>query len=676
MAAFVKSVETISTTISDSASLQTVTVNLSKGQDETKCVPFYSIYFTSAGSDDIRNNNFISVEMVDNSGTPAARIRRQGGGGTNGSLSVVVHVVEFGSNVTVQQGGPVSLTGSSATATISSVTQANAFVVFNQHAASTSGSDDWNDSYVQASFNSDTEIAFERRSSGNPDWEIYWYVVESDGVDFQTEYVEVSWTSSQTGPTNQTLSNSVTLANAFIICSYETAELSDDPRDAFVNFALTGTTTLTWYRNHGGSPSASGTYGVWVVRSDSDGCAVQRFATDVDGALTNDQSITEVDADKAVVIPSQNVGGPTYPITSTTSGGLNSDLMTQLDFTSTTNVRLIREATTSPAGSNNNVRFEVIEFELESEGPAPIERSALDGLLISDDVQVTVERSILIVDGMGFSESDVREQHHLFTDEVLIRDDDLVQRVVTRIVEDGLQLRVERLSEIEIVIIQNLLTAEIVLRVLDKLIEGAVLLGDSVDLVIESLGPTERLIVDSILIADRRFSDLTRVTSDSVLFADRRIFEHCRHLRDRLLASDTLIQGVNRDLSISDAILLSALIQTERSLVEFDRLLVGDITERLREILLTNELLLGDSVDPVFIDVLAEAITFILMTSRDPLSAQMAVQASLLGSTIDVEPDLLPAVVAPERNLLGSASGFEDSLLPALMAYRRMKGTA
>ena len=366
MAAFVKSIERVSTTFSATTTPTTNTVNLSKGQDETKCVPFYTHRFTGSGSADTRQNMAVRIQMIDNSGTAACSVHMNQTSSA-GPIAVEITVVEFGSNVTVQQNSSVlSITGTSATATITSVNQGNSFIVFNQAGSSGSGSDDWNDTQIQSSFNSNTEIAFERRAAGNPDWDLWWYVVESNGTDFQTEYEEVSWTSNQTGPTNQTLANSATLANSFLICSYETSETADDMRDAVCNFALTGTTTLTWYRNHGGTPSATGTYGVWVVRSDSNGCNVQRFATDCQGQLTTNQTITSVDLTKAGIIDSQSTGYKGWAIDSTTGGSNIEQRQHTVTLTSATNVALQRRADTSINGSNNNFRYEVIEFEIES----------------------------------------------------------------------------------------------------------------------------------------------------------------------------------------------------------------------------------------------------------------------------------------------------------------------
>ena len=369
MAAFVVSVEKIQTTFPNDSALQTNTVNLSKGQDETQCVPMcWSMRFTTTGSTDRRSNNTISIEMIDNSGTAAARVIRQGVN-TPGAVTVEITVVEFGSNVTVQQNSTaLGITGTSHTENITAVGALDrAFVVFNYHADGSSSSDDWNDFCIQVDFNSTSQLRFDRRAGGAPDWLLFYYVVESDGSDFLTEYFEFSWASADNGPTNHTLTNSVgDLADAFLVCSYENSEGEDDLRDAAANFALTGVTTLTWYRDHTATPASTGTFGVWTVRASSTEFAVQRFATDVDGQLITNQSITTVDDDKALVLHNDSSSGGAWAIDSTLIGSTDiSDRQTTVVLQATNNVRLQRQADTTLDGSNNNIRFEVIEFELE-----------------------------------------------------------------------------------------------------------------------------------------------------------------------------------------------------------------------------------------------------------------------------------------------------------------------
>ena len=357
--AFVVSVEQVTATFDTTAGATSQTVNLSKGQDETKCAAWYTCRATAAGSD-IKANDFFACEMIDNGGTPAVRVHRHALAATTVSERVVeVFVVEFSAAVTVQQGS-VSLTGTTVSDTISSITQTNAFAIFGQVNRSTSSGDDFDDAFIQCKFASDTSIQFDRRAGGTPDWDIYYYVIESNGTDFTTEYVEDSWTTNETGPTNLTIS-AVTLANSFVIPTYETSEGADDMLDGICNVALTGTTTLTWYRDSGTTPNATGTIGAWVVSSDSSGCEVQRFAIDRGSGTTDDTTITEVVEANSVIISSNYIGGGAWSIDNTTGGANFEDRVNTLTFTSSTNVRA-QQQTTEASGGTGKMRFEVVEF--------------------------------------------------------------------------------------------------------------------------------------------------------------------------------------------------------------------------------------------------------------------------------------------------------------------------
>ncbi len=370
MANFVVSVEKIQVTLTAAGS---TTNNLSKSQDEAKCVPFYTHKFT-VDTSDFRDNNSVRLTMVDNSGTPAVQTDWEPDG-TTGTIVLEIFVVEFGSNVTIQT-GLVNLTSFSAVDTITAVTLANSFIHFTMDAVDNANEgDDWNEACVQASFNSTTEVAFERRGSqANPDWDIRYYVVESDGTDFTTEYVEFSWDADEQGPVTAGTITAVTLAKAFLICTYESSESSDDALQALVNFALTTTTALTFYRNHGSTPNDTGTTGIWVVKTSGTEFSVERVAADVDdgSSISFTETITEIDQAKAIILHSQGEQAAAMPISSETSGSTISNIIHSLVFTSDTEVTLARLSGTSVSGSNNIVRFEVVEFELEVAAAATV----------------------------------------------------------------------------------------------------------------------------------------------------------------------------------------------------------------------------------------------------------------------------------------------------------------
>ncbi len=101
----VVSVERLDLTLTDDLDT-TVSVNLTKGQDVTNCVPFATRQKTSvtsnANSDDY-TAPAVDVEMFDNARTAAVRVTRSN---AIDESRVTVSVVEFDSDVNVQQAFP------------------------------------------------------------------------------------------------------------------------------------------------------------------------------------------------------------------------------------------------------------------------------------------------------------------------------------------------------------------------------------------------------------------------------------------------------------------------------------------------------------------------------------------------------------------------------------------
>ncbi len=361
MAAFVKSVEEVTVSFTSTTGLQLQTAALTKSQDPAKCVPFITARFTSTGSPRVTRNNLVSVEIVDDGGTPTVEARRNGQS-TVGALTCVIYIVEFADAVTVQK-GTLTKSGTSATAAISSVNQGNSFLAFNYHAGAGSAGASSEVATALGFFASNTQIEFNRAFRTDYDLEIAWYVVESNGTDFNVEYIEYNYGSSETGPTNVALSNSVSLGNSFIVPNFELFDYTDRVRDWAFNWALTGTSQITFYRNSG-TPNRSGTAGVFVVRSNAAGVNTQRLDTDVGSTPTTNETVTAVDTDKAVLIAGGHVSS--FSTFSPTSDIAGNDLWrhsTTLDLTSTTNVQLQRNSQ-DLAGPNNIARYELVEFEI------------------------------------------------------------------------------------------------------------------------------------------------------------------------------------------------------------------------------------------------------------------------------------------------------------------------
>lgn len=401
MSAFVKSVEWVSTTFDTTSGATSNDISLTKGQDETMCVPFYTAYTTGSGTD-FRENDFFGIEMVDVTGTPTVRVHRNATA-TVSTKTVSVFVVEFDTNCTVTQ-GTAALTGTTASASLGmTISATNAWCIATQ-VRSSGSSDDFNDTMVATFFNTTTTIDFQRGAAGTPDWTMYWYAVRSDDGSFVNETKTGSWTSGQTGPTNHTLSNSLTVANSFIIPSYYTSETADDLRDAICNFALTGTTTLTWYRNNNGSPAATGAFNCFCVRATSTELTSQRFALDLAASTTNDQTITEVDTSRSIVMNSGYNGGA-WSTDADTVGSNIEDRQNALFFQSVTTVRAQQQQAEASAGADSRLRFEVIEFELAASDTNV--NANVDALILTEQ-QATVNAETNVnagVDALTLTES-------------------------------------------------------------------------------------------------------------------------------------------------------------------------------------------------------------------------------------------------------------------------------
>ena len=68
----VKSVEKVLVTLD--AAAEPVTEDLTKGQDETQCVPFDSAYWATASDQSSNDELHYEVQIIDNAGTAAVKV--------------------------------------------------------------------------------------------------------------------------------------------------------------------------------------------------------------------------------------------------------------------------------------------------------------------------------------------------------------------------------------------------------------------------------------------------------------------------------------------------------------------------------------------------------------------------------------------------------------------------
>ena len=371
MAGYVKSVENVTGTMVDTTSLPiTLDIALTKSQDHLKCVPYITFHHSLQGTN-YRVNNYVGAEMIDDAGTPTVRVHWTPRGNAN-TIELQIFVVEYGANVTVQSGID-QITTTTLTVTVSSFVQANSFVVYGQEARGDTGTSAhfYGRCLMQCSFPgagpNDTQIQWERtdESNNNPDWEIYWYLVESNGTDFTTEYAEDTFALNFSGTQAITIA-STTIANAHIIPTYQIVQNSDDLVNAILNMALTGPTTLTLYRDGGGSPVGNGTVGCWVVKANATEISTQRITADTSVDEINDVTITSVDLDRAIMIAGHHISPGEWPCANTTAGNRNNRFQNSYRFFNATTAR---SEMFLAIGDSSNVRYEAVELELESVGP-------------------------------------------------------------------------------------------------------------------------------------------------------------------------------------------------------------------------------------------------------------------------------------------------------------------
>jgi hypothetical protein len=225
MAGFV-SVERVDITLANGT--ETVTTNLTKSQDEAKCVPFSSsqrVLVSGTGQSDFQAYNHAEIEIIDNAGTPAVRAS-VGAMAASNSLAVSVYVVEFGDDITVVQ-GTFDIVASSTTDVISitAVDETKAFLLF-EYNVNTSDADGIDEAMVRGAFSTSSELTFTRGlgPSGSTVNGTY-YIVEDTASNWDVQ----SGTHNVTTTGSSTIT-SIDTAKTFIIASHSQTHTVDDIR--------------------------------------------------------------------------------------------------------------------------------------------------------------------------------------------------------------------------------------------------------------------------------------------------------------------------------------------------------------------------------------------------------------------------------------------------------------
>jgi hypothetical protein len=384
MAQIYASVEHVTLTITDAGG--SASANLTKGQDETKCVPFYSVRVV-ADVDDQHNDRLPRVYFDDNAGT--ARVNAELPYGTDADDVVVeIFVVEFDSAyVKVQQVDYSAFTGASLTPTFTSVSAQSAAFILNSYVWDPDGQtslDDFNDVAVQCRFDgaSTSQALLSRRASGGTINGTL-YVVEALDGEFSVQHSEIDVTTATDYSGTATVS-SVTGSTTFLVHSYESSENADDMRDAAWIADLQDSTTVRVRRSTVLTPSATATHSVATVTCGASEWDVQRGEVDVTATSTT-ESITAIDQSRTcIVTQSGGTSGASSASTGRTLytvGGIIDDAMTAVDFSANDTLRFQRFSVAT--ATTTLVGYEVVQF---SDG-------AVTHNLTADDVESASEVS-------------------------------------------------------------------------------------------------------------------------------------------------------------------------------------------------------------------------------------------------------------------------------------------
>ena len=267
-------------------------VNLTKGQDETQCIPIFSWKAEGTISDQWIDR-LCEVLIIDNSGTAAVTCNA-----TNSleasDITAQIFVIEFDPSINVQAVPEDSaFTGTTATVTVNSVgAQEDAFMIYSYQSSDIT--DDANDAAVQVRWQgaSTTVVDLSRRaSSGTIAGTLY--VVDCDSSEWTVQEIELDVTSTTTVVHTTSAFTAVVLVDTFTLLSYETDHSTDD-MEAYVWMGdLDATTTYTITREED-SPTAAAaavTMSVQIIECNGNEWDVQRDNSTLYGA--EDTSVTD-----------------------------------------------------------------------------------------------------------------------------------------------------------------------------------------------------------------------------------------------------------------------------------------------------------------------------------------------------------------------------------------------
>ena len=247
---YVRSIEYVE--VSLGSGVTSASVNLTKGQDITNCVPFASSTLTDTNARFARVLTDISFQT----GPDRVTVQRDSGTGTT---SVGVHVVEFDpAFVNVHQGTFANAlsAGQPTTSGIPAVALAKAAVVFYYRFDDDTGANEYGHVALAGWFGSTTQLNWQRNDASLGSINGHYYVFEAINNEFAVQALSFSMAASATSASS-TLPTPVARDRSFVIASYRTAYADDDSEDGQFRISLPDSSTVLASRSFGGGSGSN-----------------------------------------------------------------------------------------------------------------------------------------------------------------------------------------------------------------------------------------------------------------------------------------------------------------------------------------------------------------------------------------------------------------------------------
>lgn len=366
MASIIASVEYVELTWDNTLDGAT---NLTKGQDETKCIPILSWRMAEGSvANDSRERNH-AVDIYDNAGTAAVRIIRTGAADTS-NRTTGVFIIEFVAAINVQKvAWSIATAVTSTNVTITDVTaQSSAFWMCTYDHDDTVVNIGYGTSCAGSRFNgaSTTSITISRTNNNGPvaGW---LYVVDCDSSEFIVDHQAISVATTEVSSTN-TISSTV-LADSFVLADYDSSENGDDPEEGVFIVDLQNATTVRARRTTGTStPTSTATVYAQIVEAQGGEFSVQRGDETMVG-VGEVATITAVTQANSVVKPGTHMSGQgCIGASDGTFGGVLDEMAVLCSFNTSTEIAFDRITATE---TDNIFAWEVIDFTATVGGIVP-----------------------------------------------------------------------------------------------------------------------------------------------------------------------------------------------------------------------------------------------------------------------------------------------------------------